>query len=46
MKLKNGIKAAKCQFAPKYSENQMQRAKTNCRKLYRKSIDKILVIGD
>lgn len=50
IKLKLGIKAYKKQVAPKYIKNQRKRAKTGCRKIYRKILpsgeDKILVIDD
>lgn len=46
IKKKNDIKSAKCQIAPKYTDNQMKRVKTNCRKLYRNSIGRILVLDD
>ena len=41
-----GIKTKKCQKFPKYSKSQEMRAKTNCRKIYRRSIGKILVLDD
>ena len=46
VKKKYGIKTNKCIKVPKYVENQEKRAKTNCRKLYRKSVTKVLVIDD
>lgn len=45
-----GFKSYKCQYGPKYSVNQEKRAKTACRKLYRKVIpsgeNKVLIIDD
>ncbi len=46
IKLKCGIKSAKCQLAPKYTENQLKRAKTNCRELYRNFLGKVLILDD
>ncbi len=46
IKLKCGIKSAKCQLAPKYTENQFKRAKTDCRKLFRNSLGKVLILDD
>ena len=46
LKLELGIKSNKCQKTPKYVKNQKKRAKTNCRKIYRKSIRKVLVLDD
>jgi len=40
------IKTNKCSIAPKYTQNQLKRAKTNSRKVYRKALNKILVIDD
>jgi hypothetical protein len=46
MKLRSGIMSAKCQTAPKYTKDQLKRTKTNCRKLYRSSIHKTLILDD
>jgi len=40
------IKTIKCMKISKYNESQAKRAKTNCRKLYRKSVTKVLVLDD
>jgi transposase len=41
-----GIKSNKCQKVPKHTDDQQKRAKTNCRKIYRKSINKVLILDD
>lgn len=46
IKIRLGIKSNKCTEVPKYNENQKRRAKTNCRKVYRKSVNKVLVMDD
>jgi hypothetical protein len=46
IKTRNGIHTNKCQIAPKSTANQLKRAKTNSRKVYRKSINKVLIIDD
>lgn len=43
---KLGIKGYVKQHAPKYQGTQEQRAKTGCRKIYKKSLNKVLVIDD
>lgn len=46
IKQKNGIKTNKCSTAPKYTKDQLKRAKTNCRKTYESSLNKILILDD
>ena len=46
IKRKLGIKTKKCQKIPKYSKTQERRAKTNCRKIYRRSIGKVVIFDD
>ena len=46
MKKRIGLKTRKCITVPKYTQKQEKRAKTNCRKVYRKSIGKILILDD
>ena len=46
IKIHNNIKTNKCEYIPKYTDNQLKRAKTNCRKLYRQSIGKKFIIDD
>jgi len=46
IKSKNDIKTRKCKTGPKYLKDQKRRAKTNSRKLYRKTIGKVLIIDD
>lgn len=46
MKVRIFLKTRKCITVPKYTDRQAKRAKTNCRKVYRKSIGKVLIIDD
>lgn len=46
VKKKLGIKSGICQRVPKYTGDQEIRAKRNCRKIYRQSINRVLVIDD
>ena len=46
IKAKCTINTRKCQTVPKYNESQQKRAKTNCRKVYRDSLHKQLIIDD
>ena len=46
IKEKNGIRPHKCLTAPKYTKNKLKRAKTNCRKTYENSLNKILIFDD
>ena len=46
IKTRNGIHTNEFQIAPKYTANQLKRAKTNSGKVYRKSINKVLIIDD
>lgn len=46
IKVRLGIKSNKCVQIPKHNENQKIRAKTNSRKVYRKSINKVLILDD
>ena len=41
-----GIQSNKCRKVPKHVGDQQRRSKTNCRKIYRKSIHRILIIDD
>ena len=41
-----GIKTKKCLKHPKYAQKQEIKAKTNCRKIYRRSIGKVLILDD
>ena len=41
-----GLKTKKCRNVPKYTTGQAKRAKTNCRKVYRTSIGKVLILDD
>ena len=43
---KLGIKTYTKQSAPKYVKDQAQRAKSGCRRVYRKQLSKVLVIDD
>ena len=46
IKIMMEIKTKKCQKIPKYTIRQEKRAKTNCRKIYRRSIGKVLILDD
>ena len=46
IKSKCGFKTYKSKYAPKYTEKQKKRAKIACRKLYRKSTNKVMIIDD
>ena len=46
IKIRLRIKSNKSVEVPKHNENQKKRAKTNCRKVYQKSIKKVLVMDD
>jgi transposase len=41
-----GIRTRRCRTVPKYTVDQQNRAKTNCRKIYRKSLNKVLILDD
>ena len=46
IKQREGLKTNKCPKAPKLTENQIKRAKTNSRKILRQSANKILILDD
>ena len=46
IKKRIGLKTKKCRNVPKYTTGQARRAKTNCRKVYRLSIGKVLILDD
>ena len=46
MKREMNIKTYKCQKVPKYKEEQAERAQKLCKKLYRKTLQKVIIIDD
>ena len=46
IKVRENIMTNKCTITPNYKKNQSNRGKTNSRKVYRKSIGKVLILDD